>query len=101
MSALARPCYTPEEYLELERSAPFKSEYYAGEIFAMAGAGPMHNLIVMKRRRRAGSAPAGDAPRDARQRHEGGVRAVRPVQLPRHHGRLRGNAFSMTPLRTC
>lgn len=47
MSALAQPRYTPEEYLEMERAAPYKSEYYAGEIFAMAGASPMHNLIVM------------------------------------------------------
>lgn len=47
MSALAQACYTPEEYLELERAALTKSEYYAGEIFAMAGASPMHNLIVM------------------------------------------------------
>ncbi len=47
MSALAQTCYTPEEYLELERAALSKSEYYAGEIFAVAGASPMHNLIVM------------------------------------------------------
>ncbi|HYV95689.1 MAG TPA: Uma2 family endonuclease [Chitinophagales bacterium] len=34
-----------EEYLELERAAPFKSEYYKGEVYAMAGASTIHNAI--------------------------------------------------------
>jgi Uma2 family endonuclease len=38
--------YTPEEYLRLERQAECKSEYFNGQIFAMAGASPEHNLIV-------------------------------------------------------
>jgi Uma2 family endonuclease len=46
MSSQAQKHYTPEEYLALERQAPCKSEYYAGEIFAMAGASRWHNLIV-------------------------------------------------------
>jgi Uma2 family endonuclease len=45
MSAAAKPYITPEEYLERERQADYKSEYFAGEIFAMAGASPEHNLI--------------------------------------------------------
>ena len=46
MSLQAQKCYTPEEYLALERQAQCKSEYYAGEVFAMAGASRWHNLIV-------------------------------------------------------
>lgn len=46
MSSQAKQRYTPEEYLALERQAQCKSEYYAGEIFAMAGASRWHNLIV-------------------------------------------------------
>ena len=38
--------YSEKEYLELEREAEYKSEYYQGEIFAMAGAGRNHNRIV-------------------------------------------------------
>jgi Uma2 family endonuclease len=38
--------FSPEEYLALERKAAYKSEYYAGEIFAMSGAGREHNIIV-------------------------------------------------------
>ena len=37
---------TPEQYLESERRAEYKSEYYAGETFAMAGAGEAHNRLV-------------------------------------------------------
>jgi Uma2 family endonuclease len=37
---------TPEEYLEIERKAEFKSEYYRGEMFAMAGAKWNHSRLV-------------------------------------------------------
>lgn len=36
---------TPEEYLAMEEAATYKSEYYRGEIFAMAGASKNHNRI--------------------------------------------------------
>lgn len=47
MSLQPKPRLTPEDYLALERSADFKSEYFNGEIFAMTGASESHNLIVI------------------------------------------------------
>ena len=38
--------YTPEEYYALERDAAYKSEYYDGEIFAMAGGTSIHSRII-------------------------------------------------------
>ena len=38
---------TPAEYLARERTADFKSGFYRGEMFAMAGASRNHNLIMM------------------------------------------------------
>ena len=46
MSTVPKRSLTPAEYLAQERRAPFKSEYYQGETFAMAGATREHNLIV-------------------------------------------------------
>ncbi len=45
MTAQVQRKITPDEYLAMERDADFKSEYYNGEIFAMAGASRKHNLI--------------------------------------------------------
>src|SRR6266550_2536121 len=36
---------TPAEYLRIERAAAYRSEYFAGEMFAMAGGSPPHSLI--------------------------------------------------------
>jgi Uma2 family endonuclease len=38
--------YSPEAYLELEAAAEFRSEYYDGQIFPMAGGTPNHNRIA-------------------------------------------------------
>ena len=45
LSSQPRTYLTAEEYLELERKAEYKSEYYHGEIFAMAGALEPHNVL--------------------------------------------------------
>lgn len=46
MSALPKRYFTPEEYVLLENQATYKSQYVAGEIYAMAGAEPEHTKIV-------------------------------------------------------
>lgn len=45
MSTQPKRYITPEEYLEIERKAEFKSQYFRGEMFAMAGATREHILI--------------------------------------------------------
>ncbi len=40
--------YTLAQYLAFEEQSETKHEYYAGEIFAMAGASPAHNRIGFK-----------------------------------------------------
>jgi len=46
MSTVPKQFITPEQYLHRERNAEFRSEYFRGEMFAMAGASANHNLIV-------------------------------------------------------
>ena len=46
MATAPRPRYTPEEYLELERAAEYKSEYIDGEIYALAGGSRAHTTIT-------------------------------------------------------
>ncbi len=45
MSAIPKRKMTAAEYLAIERDAPFKSEFFAGEMFAMSGASPAHNIL--------------------------------------------------------
>lgn len=45
MSRQPKTILTPEEYLDAERKAEYKSEYFDGEAFAMTGASRRHNLI--------------------------------------------------------
>jgi Uma2 family endonuclease len=37
---------SPEQYLEIERNAEFKSEYYDGYVYAMSGASFAHGVIT-------------------------------------------------------
>jgi len=46
MATQPRHFLTSDEYLDLERPAEFRSEYVDGEMFAMAGASPIHDAIV-------------------------------------------------------
>ena len=46
MGAISKTKLTSEEYLAKERKAEYKSEYFNGEIYAMAGANRKHNKIV-------------------------------------------------------
>lgn len=48
MSALPNPrLLSADEYLMLEEQAEYRSQFYFGEIFAMAGANRRHNIIGM------------------------------------------------------
>ena len=46
MSALLGRTFTQEEYAMLEEKAPYKSQYVAGEIYAMSGVQPWHDRIA-------------------------------------------------------
>jgi Uma2 family endonuclease len=46
MSSNPKTFLTEEEYLAIDRQAEFRSEYFAGEMFALAGASRRHNRIV-------------------------------------------------------
>lgn len=46
MSAITKTFISEKEYLEKERKALTKSEYFNGEVFAMAGASSNHNVIT-------------------------------------------------------
>ena len=48
MSTQPKTFLTPEEYLEIERKAERKSEYFNGEMFAMSGASWPHNRLTVR-----------------------------------------------------
>lgn len=47
MQAETKTYYSPEEYLELETKAEYRSEYYDGQIISMAGGKVNHNKIAL------------------------------------------------------
>jgi Uma2 family endonuclease len=48
MSTLPKHFITPEEYLEIERKAETKSEYYKGAMFAMSGVSRSHSRLTTR-----------------------------------------------------
>lgn len=46
MSTVPKRYLSPQEYLAQERLAEFRSDYFRGETFAMAGGTPRHSLIT-------------------------------------------------------
>ncbi len=47
VQASTKTYYSPEEYLELETKAQYKSEYYDGQIIPMAGGKVNHNQLAI------------------------------------------------------
>ena len=59
MAASPQTRVTPEEYLERDRAAEFRSEYYAGRIYAMSGGTWSHARIISNLNRRLANALEG------------------------------------------
>ncbi len=55
MSTVAKCLLSPQEYLVRERLADFRSEFYRGEMFAMAGASWEHTLVKDNMAREVGN----------------------------------------------
>ena len=55
MSTVSKRLLLPQEYLDRERRADFRSEFYGGEMFAMAGASWEHTLIKDNMAREVGN----------------------------------------------
>ena len=47
MQVTSKTYYSPEEYLELETAAEYRSEYHDGQIIPMAGGKPNHNQLAI------------------------------------------------------
>ena len=77
MSATPMRRYTVSEYLNREETSETKSEFYDGEIFAMAGASREHNTIVFNLLREVansvGRGPCQGFPSDLRVRIPSGL----------------------------
>jgi Uma2 family endonuclease len=56
MSTQPRSYLTPQQYLEIERAAERRSEYYNGEMFLMAGGSKKHGKITENMSRALGNA---------------------------------------------
>ncbi|MGE0434751.1 MAG: Uma2 family endonuclease [Planctomycetota bacterium] len=58
MAPVPKSRCTPAEYLQRERAAEFRSEFYNGDIFAMSGGSRQHSIIAMNLARHLGNALA-------------------------------------------
>ena len=47
MNALIKHTFSPQDYLEWEDLQDYKSEYFAGEVFAQAGASSTHGTLTL------------------------------------------------------
>jgi Uma2 family endonuclease len=56
MAASPVPKMTAAEYLAMERASPFKSEFVAGEVFAMSGGFYAHGVLIGQMTRELGDA---------------------------------------------
>lgn len=72
MAAQPSPRITPEQYLEIERAADTRHDYFEGQMFAIAGGLPQHATIILNlgSEMRAGlkGRPCTVMPRDVRTR---------------------------------
>ena len=46
MAAQPTPRLSPEQYLKMERAAPFRSEFFDGHMYAMSGGSYPHARII-------------------------------------------------------
>jgi Uma2 family endonuclease len=56
MSPPPQPPLTPEQYLEIERAAEIRSEFYGGRMYAMSGGTHVHALVILNIGRKLGNA---------------------------------------------
>jgi len=56
MSAQPQPRLTPEQYLEIERAAEFRNEYFDGRMYAMSGGSHPHAIVIGNLIRQLGNA---------------------------------------------
>ncbi|MEO5926080.1 MAG: Uma2 family endonuclease [Bryobacteraceae bacterium] len=56
MSAHAQPRLSEQEYLEAERKAEFRHQFYDGIVYAMSGGSPSHAFIIASLSRELGNA---------------------------------------------
>jgi hypothetical protein len=100
ISTIPKPYITPEQYLEIERAAEYKSEYFNGEMFAMSGESLNHSRIFHAVSRSLHNPAARSFLRNRRQRPSPASRTQRPLHLSGHRGVLHRELRSRIQVRT-